>query len=549
MTRFQLAAGALLSVSCVPAQAQTQTPVTVVNVWAAETQQFSHFGSDVRLLGDLLVVGAEMQTYSLPNNRNAVFVGSTYVFRQTGQGQYAGYAEEAVLRPVPAAPFDGGPRSPGIPSLQYGFSVGACVVPGGDTFVVGGAPDEPTPDPDERGGVRVSTGAAYVHRRDAATGAWALDGRLAVPDPRAYTYGGTAVAIACEAPAVPGDPPTVEAVVWADTRFVIWHRDAAGAWSMRQTIPSGGGPFPVSGVTDVLVMSSPGPAATRPALLTDLRGAQVWRRTGPESSPWVVEATLSSPLTGQDEGFGRGLDIDRDLIVVGTQYDPPTTGTPAGGRAHVYRYTGTGPFGGWEEEAVLTPAVPRYRFGSEVAVWAGAAGDGVGARVAVRSAGAVTTFRRDAPGVWHEEVTLDQSPAASTYPWTGVLGGVDDRHVALGWYKDNARGSEAGTVFLLDLRSVVVGEGAPGISGAGLAVTGPNPVRRRSEVTLTLAAPAAATVALFDALGRRVALLHEGMLPAGASRIAVDVSGLTPGVYVVRAAGGVSASVRLSVVR
>ena len=537
VSHFGGAAALLLALGSPAASAQT--PVTVVNVWAAGTARFSSFGTDLRLAGDLLVVGAERQYYEVsPGSATAGNTGSVYVFRQTGAGPTAGYAEEAVLRPAPVARTNG----TNLPNLQYGFAVGTCTVPGGDTFVVGGAPNEPIRNPDRPIRDWIQAGAAYVHRRDAATGAWSLDGRLAVPNPRDNAHGGTAVAVACEPGAAPGDPPILEAIVWVDTRLVVWHRETAGAWSMRQTIPFGVGALPVSGVTDVFVASSPGPAAARPALLI---GTQVWRRTGPEATPWVQEG-LVTPPRGPDDLFS-GLDIDRDLIVIGSEF-APLSGPRLGGRAHVYRYTGTGPFGGWAEEAVLTPAVPRERFGFEVAVWAGPAGDGAGARVAVRSVLGLTTFRRDGPGVWREEVLLEQGPGP-TYPWTGVLGGVNGRHVAVGNYLDNRRGTEAGIVHLLDLRSVVAAEGVPGAAAAGLAVSGANPVRSRGEVTLTLAAAAPVTVALFDALGRQVAVLHEGALGAGETRLGVDVSGLPSGVYVVRASSGASASVRLSVVR
>jgi hypothetical protein len=518
--------------------------VTVVNVWAAETERFDYFGSDLKMLGDLLVVGSEGdESFGFAG---ASAPGGVVVFRHTGTGAFGGYAQESSLRPAPVSVLPGGA---GVPTGKYGFAVDACVVPGSDTFVVGGAPYEGARNPADPNRDWIRAGAAYVHRRDAASGVWSLDGRLAVPDPRDYAYGGVAVGIACEASAVPGDPPTVEAVVWVDTRFVVWHRDAAGAWSMRQTTPFGVGALPVSGVTDVFVVSAPGPAATRPVLaMIGGQWVDVLRRSGPEGAPWTAEAMLSSPLTGPNDFYGRAIAIDRDLIVVGTEYDPPS-GPYEGGRAHVYRYTGTGPFGGWEEEAVLTPAVPRDRFGGEVAVYAGAAGDGVGARVAVRSARGVTTFRREAAGVWREEVLIE-SGAGPTYPWAGVLGGMDSRYLAFGNYIDNTRGTEAGIVHLLDLRSVVAAEDAPGDAAQTLAVSGPNPARARTEVTLTLAEAASVMVGLFDALGRRVAVLHEGALAAGVTEVAVELSGMPPGVYVVRATvGSQVASARLVVAR
>jgi hypothetical protein len=44
-------------------------------------------------------------------------------------------------------------------------------------------------------------------------------------------------------------------------------------------------------------------------------------------------------------------------------------------------------------------------------------------------------------------------------------------------------------------------------------------------------------MALYDVLGREVAVLHDGPLAAGAHRLALDASRLPPGVYVVRAVG------------
>ena len=56
------------------------------------------------------------------------------------------------------------------------------------------------------------------------------------------------------------------------------------------------------------------------------------------------------------------------------------------------------------------------------------------------------------------------------------------------------------------------------------------------------------TVAVYDALGRRVATVHDGPV-AAEQAFTVDVSGLPAGVYVVRASGGVASAQRFTVVR
>ncbi len=68
----------------------------------------------------------------------------------------------------------------------------------------------------------------------------------------------------------------------------------------------------------------------------------------------------------------------------------------------------------------------------------------------------------------------------------------------------------------------------------GLSVA-PNPFRAEARVTLTLSAPGAATVGVYDVLGRRVAVLTAGPLGAGSHVFRLDGAALPAGVYVVRA--------------
>ncbi len=63
----------------------------------------------------------------------------------------------------------------------------------------------------------------------------------------------------------------------------------------------------------------------------------------------------------------------------------------------------------------------------------------------------------------------------------------------------------------------------------------PNPSDGAVTVPLVLPAAAGVSVAAYDVLGRRVALLHEGPLGAGRHALRLDARPLAPGVYVVRA--------------
>src|SRR5690606_11366692 len=66
----------------------------------------------------------------------------------------------------------------------------------------------------------------------------------------------------------------------------------------------------------------------------------------------------------------------------------------------------------------------------------------------------------------------------------------------------------------------------------------PNPTAGATEVPLVLARPAAVEAVVYDALGRRVAVLASGWYEAGRHALTLDPAeaGLPAGVYLVRAA-------------
>ncbi len=94
--------------------------------------------------------------------------------------------------------------------------------------------------------------------------------------------------------------------------------------------------------------------------------------------------------------------------------------------------------------------------------------------------------------------------------------------------------------------STVVAD-APGRLDVPLALTiAPNPARAGAAVTLTLDAAPDLNVSVFDALGRRVLLLHDG--PVASGPLTLRLGALPPGVYVVRATSGRDAAARRLVV-
>lgn len=88
-------------------------------------------------------------------------------------------------------------------------------------------------------------------------------------------------------------------------------------------------------------------------------------------------------------------------------------------------------------------------------------------------------------------------------------------------------------------------------SRRGLHVAGPNPTRGRTTVALYMdALDERVVVAVYDALGRQVAVLHDGPVETGKLGLTVDTSRLAAGVYVVQANTEAALwSTRLTVIR
>ena len=99
------------------------------------------------------------------------------------------------------------------------------------------------------------------------------------------------------------------------------------------------------------------------------------------------------------------------------------------------------------------------------------------------------------------------------------------------------------------LGSLATPTAAPPVAGLELA-SFPNPARSAVAVTAQLAQPGPVRLSVVDALGRDVAVLAEGVRPAGPLRVEWSAAGLAPGAYVVVLdAGGARRSVRVTVVR
>ncbi|HLA63379.1 MAG TPA: hypothetical protein VK610_03060, partial [Rhodothermales bacterium] len=100
----------------------------------------------------------------------------------------------------------------------------------------------------------------------------------------------------------------------------------------------------------------------------------------------------------------------------------------------------------------------------------------------------------------------------------------------------------------IDLSGWLPTAAAPPPTAAAVALTAaPNPFHVAAAVTLDLDRAQTVRVEVRDALGRHVAVLHDGPLAAGSSGLVLDGASLAPGAYLVRALGeGWSRTVRVT---
>ena len=112
----------------------------------------------------------------------------------------------------------------------------------------------------------------------------------------------------------------------------------------------------------------------------------------------------------------------------------------------------------------------------------------------------------------------------------------------------DAFGSVLGTGVRLDVMSVDDEDG-PTAASLAVRIAGPNPTRAEAAVEVDLPMPGPVRLTVLDALGRTVAVLIDGEVPAGRRRV-MWTADVAPGVYAVRLDGPAGHdTTRLTVVR
>lgn len=210
-----------------------------------------------------------------------------------------------------------------------------------------------------------------------------------------------------------------------------------------------------------------------------------------------------------------------------------------------------------------TDGVLDEGFGSGGWVWTDLFAGGGERELVGRAAETATGFalpalHRGRAGVHVLSVLSDGSPDTDAGP-AGVTSLFEDREPLYdGWWSvengATARlapgalvvsGVEVKTVSAPFIARVSLSEstaaGTETFIGEELGVA-PNPVAGTAHVRISLAAPRHVSLAVYDALGRRVVTLRNGPAPAGELRATWDASAAAPGIYLVRARVGSTVS-------
>ncbi len=456
------------------------------------------FGASVSLDGDRALVGASRDDTDAGNS-----AGSAYVFVRSGTT----WTEEAKLTASDAAEFD-----------FFGSSVSLS----GDRALVGARRDDT-----DAGN---SAGSAYVFVRSGST--WTEEAKLTASDAATDDFFGSSVSL-------DGDRALVGAVL-DDT---VAGTDAGSAyvfvrsgttWTEEAKITASDaaeGDFFGSSVSlngDRALIG----AAYDDTAASDAGSAYVFVRSG---STWSEEAKLMASDAEGEDFFGSSVSLDGDRALVGATLDDTAAGIDAGS-AYVFVRSGTT----WTEEAKLTASdgAASENFGSSVSLDGDRAlvGAANGNTEAGKDTGSAYIFVHTG-ATWSEEAKLAASDAAKG-DFFGRAVSLDGERALVGAaLNDTDAGTDAGSAYLFGLTAVAA-EGTPATQRLRLDAPFPNPARGHSTVRYALDEAAEVHLALYDVLGREVAVLASGSRAVGSHEARLTTERFPAGLYVLRLTAG-----------
>lgn len=243
-----------------------------------------------------------------------------------------------------------------------------------------------------------------------------------------------------------------------------------------------------------------------------------------------TEAALTFVLTGVDDPGGFAPNPDgRDVRLGVRPVQMPVEAPPDSGLVRVLHAVTDAP--------ALSVTLPDGTLVADSVAF-----DSLGAAVALPLGPSELQVRRHADGVLLGTLDLELTEAEPVQ--VATLSGFLD---------PSANQDGPGLTLVaapVSQRAPVTSEEAPEADGWRLLPVAPNPVAASGTVGFVAPEAGAVTVDVLDALGRRVAVLHEGPVAAGSHAVPWSTRGLAGGVYLVRLrAGGRSLAQSVTVLR
>ncbi len=464
------------------------------------------FGAAVALDGVVAVVGAFREDDPVYHVGE---YGAAYVYRYDGSA----WREEQKL------------TSPQRGNYEW---YGRAVAVSGNVVLVSTRNDE---------GLPVGAGAVYVYRYDGST--WAEAQKLRAPDEAQGGDFGHSLAIE-------GDVMLVGSAIQGGAAYVFRYDGSTWAEEQKLTSPESfsgtyfGESVALSGSRALI-----GAWGYEPPQGLNTGAAYVFEYDG---SMWNETARLVPSDSLARTQFGLTVALDGDRALIGAPLDREV-GASAGA-AYVFHFDGAA----WANEQKITASDPSgfNLFGSAVAL------EGTQALVGAKNwfplnedaSGKAYRFAYDAvTESWVEQQGFVPSDGGAGDDFGSAVA-MDDGVVLVGAPDHDQPVAATGAAYIYGVPTATAVEDATPHAPTLLSVPVPNPFRTQTLLTLTLAEPQAVTMDVYDLLGRRVAVLHEGLLAAGAHPFVWNAGSLPAGPYVVRVVGvAVRASRRVVLVR
>ena len=306
-------------------------------------------------------------------------------------------------------------------------------------------------------------GAAYVFRRDAATGAWAFSQKLFPSKGASFDTFGRALALSGAQLLVGAPERNKQEPFTADAGAAFLFTYEGGAWEEGPTLESNstevnaafGAAVALSEAEGILAVGAAGDESGGAGFAGK---AYVFRRA--EDGAWALDAALEMPSPKHRDAFGSCVAVGGGRVLVGAagrdRSDPSVSNA---GAALVFARNESG----WRAEAtLLAPVAQSSDFGGACAI--GDTVAAVGARLSGSGdEGAVHVYRRGAAGnEWSFQATVE-APNAQPFAYFGASVALSRRgaEMAVGAeFEDLSGFSNAGNAVVFDTLAAIDGASA-----------------------------------------------------------------------------------------